>query len=169
MLRARLVIERSAIGVLMAAAVCVLMPATAQAIPPDREPLGGGDFILTDHCTFDIAVEFVQNREILTTFYDADGTIVRQSVTGTLKVRLTNLKDDTHSRYFNISGPSETRFLPDGSSRLVATGTSIQLFITNMPGQLILVHGRFEGTINDEGFFATSLPPNVQDVCALLS
>jgi hypothetical protein len=159
--------RRSVIGFAVASALS-LVPASAQATPPTREPLGGDDFVLTDHCTFDIAVEFVQNNEILTTYYDANGDVVRQSVTGALKVRLTNLEDPEHSLLFNISGPSQFRLLPDGTGELIATGASIQLFITNRPGELLLVHGPFTAHVTDDGFFVTDLPHNVQDVCALL-
>lgn len=150
------------------AAAFVLLPATAQATAPTREPLGLEDFVLSDHCTFDIQVDVVQNKEIVTTYYDADGDIVRQSVTGALKVRLTNVENG-HTMFFNISGPSQTRLLPDGSLYLTATGASIQLYIANLPGQLLFVHGPFSAIINDEGLFVTQLPHNVQDVCALLS
>ena len=152
----------------MAALVIFVMPEAAYATPPTREPLPLEDFVLSDHCTFDIQVDVAQNKEILTTYYDGDGDIVRQSVTGALKVRLTNMRNG-HSMFFNISGPSQTRFLPDGSLHLTATGASIQLYITNLPGELLFVHGPFSATINDEGFFVTQLPHNVQDVCALLS
>jgi hypothetical protein len=156
------------VGAVVAAALSMI-PASARATPPTREPLGGEDFVLTDHCTFDIAVEFVQNREVLTTYYDANGEFVRQSVTGVLKVRLTNLEHPEHSVLFNISGPSQFRLLADGTGELIATGASIQLFITNRPGELLLVHGRFIAHVTDDGFFVTELSHNVQDTCALLS
>jgi hypothetical protein len=74
--------RRTAIVGAVVAAALSMVPASARATPPTREPLGDEDFVLTDHCTFDIAVEFVQNREVLTTYYDASGEFVRQSVTG---------------------------------------------------------------------------------------
>ena len=157
---------------LMAAAAAVaiiLAPAAAQGTPPTREPLAAEDFVLTDHCTFDIQVEFVQNNEMLTTFFNADGDVVRQSVTGALKVQLTNLEAPEHSVLFNISGPGQYRFLPDGSTELSGAGTWLHLFIANRPGELLLMHGSFTVNISDEGFFLTELPNNVQDACALLS
>ncbi len=160
--------RRSVIGVAVLAALS-LLPASAQATPPTREPLGGDDFILTDHCTFDIAVEFVQNNEVVTTFYDRNGDFVRQSVTGALKVRLTNQEAPEHSVLFNISGPGRYRLLPDGSTELTGTGTWLHFGITDRPGELLLMHGPFTANISDDGFFLTRLPNNVQDACALLS
>jgi hypothetical protein len=160
--------RRSVIGVAVLTAF-TLLPASAQATPPTREPLGGEDFVLTDHCTFDIAVEFVQNKEILTTYFDRNGDFVRQSVTGVLKVRLTNEEAPEHSVLFNISGPGRYRLLPDGSIELTGTGTWLHFGITDRPGELLLMHGPFTANINDDGFFLTQLPNNVQDACALLS
>jgi hypothetical protein len=161
--------RRSVTVIAALAAWLSLMPASAQATPPTREPLGGEDFVLTDHCTFDIRSEFVQNKEVLTTYYDANGDITRQSVTGALKVRLTNLSDPAHSEVFNISGPGRYRFLSDGSIELTGTGTWIHFGVTNRPGELLLMHGRFTASITEDSFILTSLPNNVQDACALLS
>jgi hypothetical protein len=155
--------------VVVATAAMILTPAAAHGIPPTREPLPAEDFVLTDHCTFDIFVDFVQNNEVLTTYYDADGNVVRQSVTGALKVQLTNQEAPEHSVLFNISGPGQYRFLPDGSTELRGSGTWLHVFVTNRPGELLLTHGRFTAIISDEGFFLTELPNNVQDACALLS
>ena len=153
----------------VAALAVFVMPAAAYATSPTREPLPVEDFVLTDHCTFDIFVEFVQNNEVLTTYYDKDGEVVRQSVTGSLQVRLTNQEAPEHSVLFNISGPGQYRFLPDGSTELRGSGTWLHLFITDRPGELLLIHGSFTAIISDEGFFLTELPNNVQDACLLLS
>jgi hypothetical protein len=155
--------------IMAVAAAIILVPTAAHATAPTREPLVAEDFLLTDHCTFDILVEFVQNNEVITTYYDADGNVVRQSVTGALKVQLTNQEAPEHSVLFNISGPGQYRFLPDGSTELRGSGTWLHLFITNRPGELLLMHGPFTAIISDEGFFLTELPNNVQDACALLS
>lgn len=160
--------RRTVVGVAVVAALA-LMPAAARATPPIREPLGGDDFVLTDHCTFDIGVELVQNKEIATTFFDKDGNFVRQLVTGVLKVRLTNQEDPQHSVLFNISGPGRYRLLPDGSLELRGTGTWLNFGIANRPGELLLSHGPFTSVIGDDGVFLTRLPNNVQDACAMLS
>ena len=118
---------------------------------------------------FDIAVEVVVNNEILTTYFDANGDVVRQRVTGALKVRLTNQEDPEHSELFNISGPGAFRELPDGSTEQTGSGTWLHFGITDQPGALLLMHGPFTANISDEGFFLTELPNNVQDACALLS
>ena len=160
--------RRIVIAVTTAAAI-LLVPASAQATPPTREPVLIEDFVLTDHCGFDIDVEVVKNNEVLTTYYDADGNVVRQSVTGALKVRLTNLEDLEHSVLFNISGPGEFRELPDGSTEQTGSGTWLHFGITDQPGALLLMHGPFTANISDEGFFLTEIPNNTQDACALLS
>ena len=150
-------------------AVILLVPASAQATPPTREAVPIEDFVLTDHCGFDINVEVVKNNEILTTYYDADGIVVRQRVTGALKVRLTNLEDPEHSLLFNISGPGAFRELSDGSTEQTGSGTWLHFGITDQPGALLLMHGPFTANISDDGFFLTEVPNNVQDACALLS
>jgi len=150
------------------AAMITLIPTSAQATPPAREPLPIEDFVLTDHCTFDISVEVVQNNEILTTYYDRNGEVVRQRVTGALKVRLTNEEEPENSVLFNISGPGRFRVLADGSTEQTGSGTWLHFGITDRPGELLLMHGPFTTNISDEGFFLTELPNNVQDACALL-
>ena len=62
------------------------------------------------------------NKEVLTTFYDKDGNVIRQHIAGTLKVRLTNVATDK-SVDLNISGPGTYTFPPDGSVDLVGTGS----------------------------------------------
>jgi hypothetical protein len=165
----RRIIASFAIGVTLSAAAIILMPTAAHATAPTREPVEFEDFVLTDHCTFDILVEIVFNNEVLTTYYDANGEVVRQSVTGALKVRLTNQEAPEHSVFLNISGAGQYRFLSDGSTELLGTGAWLHFGITNLPGALLLTHGRFTAIISDEGIFLTELPNNVQDACALLS
>ena len=159
--------RRSAL-VVTAAVAMFLIPTAAHAIPPTREPLPIDDFVLTGHCGFDIMVEVVQNNEILTTYYDRDGDVVRQRVTGALKVRLTNQDEPEHSVLFNISGPGLFRDLPDGTVKQTGSGTWIHFGIADRPGELLLMHGPFTAIISDEGFFLTEIPNNVQDACALL-
>ena len=108
----------------VSSAVFLLAPVAAQATPPTREPLPAGDFVLTGHCGFNIDVAFVQNNEILTTFFDSEGNVVRQRITGVLKARLTNLSDPDHSVLFNISGPGALRSLPDGTIEQTGSGGS---------------------------------------------
>jgi hypothetical protein len=155
--------------VMAAALAIILMPTAAHATPPTREPLPVDDFVLTDHCTFDIMVEFVQNNEVLTTYYDKDGEIVRQLVTGALKVQLTNEEVPENSLLFNISGPGEYTPQQDGSTLLVGKGTWINFGIVNLPGQVLLSHGHFEAVITPEGdFIMTEIPNNSVDVCGLI-
>lgn len=160
--------RKLALGAVVIAAIS-MVASPAHAVPPDRELLGGEDFTLTDHCTFDIGVHFVQNKEVLTDFYDQSGNLVRSLVTGSLKVRLTNLSAPEHSVLFNISGPGRYRDLPDGTTVLRGTGTWLHFGITDRPGELLYMHGPFTALITDDGFFLTELPNHVRDACAMLS
>ena len=146
------------------------MPASAQATPPTREPVLIEDFILTDHCGFDIDVDVVKNNEIQTTYYDADGNVVRQRVTGSLKVQA-HQPGEFRALPCSSTSPDRVKLreLPDGSTEQTGSGTWIHFGITDQPGALLLMHGRFTANISDEGFFLTETPNNTQDVCALLS
>jgi hypothetical protein len=150
------------------AGILVLIPTAAHAAAPTREPLPAEGFVLTDHCTFDIQIDIVQNKEIATTFYDSNGDVTRQLVTGALKVRLTNLSEPSNSVVLSISGPGTYVDLADGTTRLTGTGSWLQFGITNMPGELLLMNGPFTALLTDEGFFLTDLPNNVEDGCQLL-
>jgi hypothetical protein len=162
--------RRVVVGIALTAFMSV-MPLSAHATAPSREPVEiPPAFVLADHCTFNIQIEIVKNNEVLTTFYDVDGAVVRQSVTGALIVRLTNKANPEHSLLFNISGAGQYHFLPDGSTELQGSGPWLHFGIADRPGEVLLMYGRFTATITENGeFFLTELPSNVQDVCALLS
>lgn len=160
---------RRLIFVLALLGLPLIVASPASATPPTREPLILEDFTLTGHCSFNILVHFVQNNEVATTFYDQDGNVVRQLVTGTLKVQLTNEEVPGNSDLFNISGPGEFTPQQDGSTLLVGEGTWINFGIVNLPGQVLLSHGRFEAVITPDGdFIMTDIPNNSVDVCGLI-
>ena len=161
--------RRLFLALVVMAVPLLLVANPAYATPPTREPVVLEDFTLTGHCSFNIVVQFVQNNEVATTFYDRDGNVVRQLVTGALKVRLTNEEAPENSLLFNISGPGEFTPQQDGSTLLVGEGTWINFGIFNLPGQVLLSHGHFEAVITQEGdFIMTQIPNNAIDVCGLI-
>jgi hypothetical protein len=115
--------RRTAVLVLLASAM-LLIPTSASASKPVREPLPLPPVIeLPGVCPdFDIVADILVNREYALTWSDADGDPIRTITTGTLKVRLTNPENDV-SILRNISGPGTTTYHEDGSSTLVARGT----------------------------------------------
>jgi hypothetical protein len=152
-----------------AAALLAVMSAPASAVPPLHERFPNADATLTDHCTFDVFIDVVEDKETLTTFFDQDGNILRQRVTGVLKVELTNLSSGK-TVFLNISGPGT--FIPqeDGSLTILGEGSWLLLFLANRPGELLFTHGPFELRVTAEGeVLLVDPPPNETDVCALLS
>src|SRR6266536_3109146 len=94
--------------VLMAALPVLLAtsPATlAAASPPTRELLTYEAGTITGVCSFDVQESFPQNGEYLTTFYDRNGNVTTQFVTGPLRDTLTNLRTG-YSISVNIPGPA---------------------------------------------------------------
>ena len=88
------------------AALCLLILSTtaAAAAKPDRQPLelGDFDFAAGDVCSFAVHVEFLVNREKVTTFYDRDGNVTRVLTTGSLLVRLSPVDDPDRTTTLNI-------------------------------------------------------------------
>jgi hypothetical protein len=160
---------RRLILVLVLAGLPVTIASPASAAIPTREPLVLEDFTLTGHCSFNILVHVVQNNEVVTTYSDQDGNVVRQLVTGVLKVQLTNEEVPENSLLFNISGPGEFTPQQDGSTLVVGDGTWINFGIVNLPGQVLLSSGHFEAVTTPEGdFIMTEIPNNSVDVCGLI-
>ncbi len=149
------------------ASVVLLSAGPASAGPPTREPLPTpNDFTISD-CGFDILSHVLVNNEVQTTFFDKDGNVVRQLVTGTLKARLTNVATD-ESIDLNISGPGTYTFPPDGSVDLVGTGGWLNGF-TNRPGEVLFSKGRFEATFPPDGSFLLTDPAPIEiDMCDVL-
>ena len=86
-----------------------LVPA-ATAEKPIRSFLPTGDpFVLEGSCAFDVRVETLTNKEFGTAFSDG-----RFLITGSFKVRLTNLDPGGGSIDVNISGPGNFTFAADG-------------------------------------------------------
>jgi hypothetical protein len=109
-------------ALLIVAAIAV--PVAATSGPPVIEPLPAEDFTIpADICGFEVAVDILANNSKAIMFGDG-----RTMITGTLKVRLTNLDDPTRSIALNIPGPGT--FDERG---LTATGPWLFFFL---PGEL---------------------------------
>jgi hypothetical protein len=150
---------------------------TASADPPIRTPIVIlSPFILqdtrgNDPCGFQVQLDVLTNKEVVTTFVRKNGTSFIQ-VTGALKVRLTNLSTGK-SIDINISGP--IRFVPNADGSVTQIGPGPQLFVFD-PGvapdlpRLVLTSGRTVSMFDPEGNFSLlSVQGHVEDLCALLA
>ena len=100
-------------------------------------------------CEFPILVEFLANGGKILTFHDDEGNPIRQIGTGVLKIRVTNLADESVAPLeLNISGPIHTTLHPDRSATLVFGGRGISLF---PPGTFVLTAGRSVVELNAVG------------------
>jgi hypothetical protein len=143
----------------------------AAASPPTREPLPAGPLILTDVCSFDVQVTVPVNGEYLTTFYDRNGDVTMQLITGALRVTLTNLST-SYETTVNIPGPGRIMFNPDGSGRFSGTGPWLQWGELNdllsWPS-LAFVHGNYTFDFDSNGeITGVNSHGNVIDMCAAL-
>jgi hypothetical protein len=121
---------RRALAVVVAASGMAFGAAPAQADKPTRLPAPvtpGDEYTVTENCPFDVKVTPLANKEKTTIF--SDGRVL---VTGTLKVRLTNL-DTGKSVDVNISGPATFTPNEDGSFTGVFKGRTL-VFPDDGPG-----------------------------------
>ena len=84
----------------------LLSAAPVSARPPDREPVPDArdEYAAGVVCAFPTLIETTANKEKATTFYDREGNVVRQLVTGKLRMRITNTATG-ESIDVNVSGP----------------------------------------------------------------
>jgi hypothetical protein len=163
-------IHRAASVGLAIIALLAVAPA-AMAQQPEREPLPPSDpFVIEDICAFPVLLEELVNRATLTRFPDG-----REKITGTLKIRLTNVDQPAKSRVFNISGPAHFLPTPDGGVVLKGTGRWLWFFAPGelgegTPGMMILLSGHARLTISPEGDLSfTVVGGRAQNVCSLLA
>ena len=128
---------------LFAAALVLVSAQAVLAAKPDKAPLElppSIELAAGDACEFPLLIEFLANRGKTLTFYDNEGNAIRQIGTGVLKIRVTNLADESVATLdLNISGPIHITLHPDGSATLVFGGRGISLF---PPGTFVLTAGR---------------------------
>jgi len=143
---------RRVLSLWFAAAIVLVSAQAVLAAKPDRAPLElppSLELAAGEACEFPLLVEFLANRGKTLTFYDNEGNAIRQIGTGTLKIRVTNLADESVAPLeLNISGPLHTTLHPDGSATLVFGGRGISLF---PPGTFVLTAGRSVVELDAEG------------------
>jgi hypothetical protein len=132
----------------------LLVPA-ALADKPIREPAPTPPFLtVSGSCSFDVRIDFLVNKEFITTF-----TSGKTLITGRLVVRVTNLDDPSKSRVLQISGPAINDLADPSTFNL--SGSSLIFF----PGVMVVTHGPV--SLTSDSFTQTSA--SSVDVCALLA
>ena len=148
------------LAALMLVGACMVPAALADR--PIREPVPATDATFpAEVCGFEIQLEVLTNNEYILIFSDG-----RATVTGALKVRLTNLEDPAQSIVLNIPGPG----FFDESGALTATGPWFWIFFPGdlgegSPGVAFLTFGRVR--LDETGFHL--LAGQQIDLCAVLA
>jgi hypothetical protein len=124
---------RPVCSLMLAAALVFVSAQAVLAAKPGMEPLElppSLELAAGEACQdFPLLVEFLANRGKTLTFFDNEGNAIQQIGTGTLKIRVTNLADESVAPLqLNISGPIHIALHPDGSATLVFGGRGISLF-----------------------------------------
>jgi hypothetical protein len=132
--------------------VAGILAPVAGADPPEHIPFPPSEpFVIEGSCDFPVLLEEVVNKEKLTVFSDG-----REIITGSLKVRLTNLDDPSSSLLLNISGPAFFTPRDDGGFSLKATGSWLWFFAPGelgegSPGMMFTTHGQARLVVTGEG------------------
>jgi hypothetical protein len=153
----------AAMSVAIAAFIALCWVPYASAVSPVSEPvelpaellLPAGAF-----CSWEALVTFPVNKEIATTFYDANGNIDRVMITGSLRATVTNVENGK-SITLNIPG---TQVIVD--DLVTYRGPNV---IFPVDGSLKLVSGRVVVTVDSEGFQHPVTVSGLRiDICTLL-
>lgn len=156
--------------ILTTASFMLALIPVASADRPTREFLPTERLVIEGICPFAVDVQILANNAFLTAFSDG-----RQLITGTLKVRLTNLDDPSKSRDVNISGPGVQRETEEGEFVLKARGRWLFFFFPGDlgpgdPGRLVITTGLAIQRIDAEGSSSfTHKTGTTTDVCAALA
>jgi hypothetical protein len=157
--------------------ILTLSAPAAQALKPDRfRPGPNPDLIVEDICEFPVLLHDVVNRLVITSFFDRDGNLVRESGTGRIVEQITRLDDQgqpVRSITRNISGPGTFTFDEEGAT-LAATGPWLFFFF---PGEVVghpdglmwLTTGRWIWRFDAAGITLVSHTGRFEDVCTLLA
>jgi hypothetical protein len=159
----------------LAFSVLLATASPASALKPFRfQPGPNPDILLEGVCDFPVLGQDVVNKLVITDFFDRDGNLVRETGTGQIVERVTNLETGK-SLVKNISGPGTFTFDETGAT-LVATGIWLFGFF---PGQIAgsdegifwFTSGRFVWRFSflDETWTLLSHTGTIQEGCALLA
>lgn len=160
---------RRLVVIFLGVVLALVFASAASADKPVKEPLPAEDFTLTDVCSFEVGLEITANKEFIKTFSNG-----RQLITGTFRVRATNLESE-ESLDLNISGPGVVTENPDGSVTLEAHGPWLLWFFPDdlgpgSPGQLFVNHGNIVQTFRGDGGITIDKQTGSQtDICAALA
>jgi hypothetical protein len=116
------------LGAVLSAA---LLPTVASAAKPVKEFLPAEPVVVDDVCEFPVELDPTINKEYIKSFFDNEGNLVREIVTGRFVNRLTNLETG-ESITVNVSGPVFFTYTED-TLTVRLTGRSLLYF---MPGEL---------------------------------
>jgi hypothetical protein len=170
-------LRRSILAILAGLLAMALATGSVAAAKPDRSftgsPEGGLTFAAGELCDFGIQIDFLVNREYLTTFFDKDGNVIRDNFNGSLRVRITNLDDPSNSVDLDVGGPGGNRYNADGTATdsfhghglplWPATDSHPAVFVATQGNFVYLIDADFNllGTVKSAGHSA--------DVCAMLA
>jgi hypothetical protein len=159
---------RRILALATAATLALALAAPAAAVGPTREylPLPATiDLAAGEGCSFPVRIDVLVNREYGVTFADASGDLLRQLVSGTLIIGLTNVDND-RSITIDISGPAEFVVHADGSSTFTLRGNSMPLD----PGGLFRTTGTVVQEYDSDGnlLSTTQTAGTRTDICAAI-
>lgn len=124
------------------------MPVSAAT--PDREPVTNFGFV-DFSCGFEVDITIPVQKEIATTFFDADGNPTKMIITGRLVLTFTNPANEA-SITAAVNGPGIFNFVK-GTAYFLGTGGGPS------PLGLIIGHGRIDPTTFDfNGTFVSLCP-----------
>jgi hypothetical protein len=147
----------------------------ARAAPrtkPTRLTIGdmNGSFAPGEACAFQVDLATLANDEKVTDWFDRDGSLVKEVITDTLKIRISNPATGIVLE-LNASGPGMMVNEPDGTSSFKATGDGFCAYPSGLVwAGLWSTHGPVLIRWDAAGHLVErSLPANVTDLCAILA
>ncbi len=164
---------RKLLAAVTSAFALVVMATPVTAAEVTRTPLPSTGTVLLPHlCGFDVRLDLV-NKETSTSFFDNNGKLEKQVISGSSFGTFTNLSSGKTINV-NLSGPAQFTFDPDGSITISADGP--QGFVVPLLGLGVvpLTHfsvgsGHVVYSISRTGITLVSKVGSFQDVCPMLS
>jgi hypothetical protein len=155
--------------------IAAVFPAAAQG-KPDKDALPSFELTVPAEpagCgSFDVLIATDANKEVQKSFYDKDGNLVLQHISGQFRVTATNLASQK-SVALNVPGPYQYIYGADGSVQISTQGPNLIWFSDAGAGpdglDIAVFYGRTEAVFDKNGYRFLSYTGNVMDVCALLA